>query len=346
MKKIIISLVIGSFLLSIHPVQAKKFIENGLFTEYQYYMYEKTNPSNFASMRVIKIFDSENKVYYNISPKTSFYFSRDYEEEDLNITEQQLKNISKILYYGYGYNKQNTDEFYAATQYLVFKTFEMYTVYIKKGINEPILMFEEEIKQIEANMENKEFTFENQTTHEKTLEIEDDYIQNHFTVQGEHIKVEELESKLKLTLDGKVEDYQVEFIPKKTCSNLKMWVNDKTHLFHLDEVCETTYSRTIHYEEPIVEKEPTIESKDPEKTEEENKNPNQEEEKKEPTTEPKEPEKVEEENTSKKENVKENQPVEKQQEEVFVEVPSTGKQSMMFFLVFGLLGNCYYVFKK
>ncbi len=311
-KRIVVLILIGSCLFFSKPVLAKRFTEDIIFPEYSIKTY-RANPAISISRTIHYFMDEDEKVFYYLNPKANFFYDMNYLENTSDVDEEILKEISRVIYYGYGYQNQNRLEYYVATQYLLFKAYKEYMItFIDKERNQ-VFPFQEEIAQIEENMQKNEFQFENRTMNQRTLEIENPYIAKHFEVQGDNIKSEEKNNKIEISLLNDLEEYTLEFIPKMDCSNLEVYGrNGSSQFIHMDLICENTYTRKIYIEH---EMEP-----EPEEKKEEIKLQQD----------------ISSEETKEESNTKEN----------IVNVPATGKESFSWILILFLLGDAYYVFKK
>ncbi len=345
MKKNLVSFMIvvfSSFAFLISSVQAKKFKEIDRYTGYYFKITEKEG-SFFSSQKTMKILDDENKGYFAINPRSVFYYSKEYELQDIDVDKEIMQEISKVLYYGYGYQNQTTDAYYFATQYLVYEAFKDYNVVLTNNYSVPVNAYSEEIKQIKKNIEENAFSYPALSTKKDTIEIEDAYILKHFTITGEHLEVSEEENKMTIILLDDLEDYTLSFIPKLDCTTLKMWQNEDLKYIHMDTICENPYTSTIHFERPVEEQQPEQEKEEP-KTPEENESKKEEsietEDKEKKPEEPIDTDSVETEKDEKEEAVEE----EMLQE--ILPVPSTSKDSFAFLIVLAFLGFSYYVFKK
>lgn len=324
MKKLIISLVVGSLFLFSSSVDAKKFTEKSLFISYNLKVVEKAG-SHYAFKGLYKISDEENKPYFMVNPLAIFYYSRDYNQVNMDLDPDLVRQIAKIIVYGYGYKNQNTNEYYFATQYLIEEAFPEYTVFFADSYGQPINIFTNEIDQIKQNMEGKLFTFEDQTITSRTLEIEDPYILENFRIQAEHTKMTESDTKITIDLLDDLDTYTIQFVPKVDCKSFQMWQNDNIKFFHTDQICENSYTRTITVEKVVEE------PKEEEPKKETSKKKNQKTEQKETKVEETTLSNIEDTTTSITTDVK---------------VPSTSKNSVSFLFFFTLFGNLYYVFKK
>lgn len=308
-KRIAVLLLLGSCFLLLKQVFAKSFNEDICFPEYR--IKKSMINSSMALIDSIKcLTDKEGKTFYFLNPMANFFYGNGYSANISNVEEKTLKEISRIIYYGYGYKEQSSLEYYVATQYLLFKAYKEYTIaFLDKGSNQ-VFPFQNEIAQIEKNLEKNEFQFEDFTTTKKFFEVEDEYILKHFHIQGENIKAEEKKDKIGITLLKDKEDYTIEFIPKVDCSNVEVYGrNGATQFIHMDLICENTYSRTIHVKQ---------EEKENIKIEQS--------------------EEVKDESSL---NIKK-----KKEKENTVHVPATGKHSYTWIILLFLLGDAYYVFKK
>lgn len=308
-KRIVVIFLLGSFLF-VRQVSAKAFNEKLIFQEYSIKTY-RANPVISTARHIFYFTDSEKNVYYFLNPTANFFQGNAYPANISNVEEEILKEISRVIYYGYGYKNQNSLEYYAATQYLLFNAYKEYTITFIDEERNQVNLFQEEIAQIEKNLEKSEFQLEDFQTTKTTFEIEEEYIVKHFEVKGENIQAEEKDNKIEITLLNDKEEYTLEFIPKADCTNVEVFGrNNDTQFIHMDLVCENTYTRKVYVEKEEIPSQNQMEDK--ENTIHKLKN---------------------EVGTSKK-------------KETIVSVPATGKNSSIWILLLFLLGDAYYVFKK
>lgn len=321
-KRIAILWGIGVFFLFTPPVLAKTFNEKKI-PEYTIKTSGK-NPTISISGGVYKVTDEKNLLYFAINPTNNFFHGSHYISKTSNLSDKQWEKISKIIYYGYGYQNQNTDAFYLATQFLIYKTFTQYEISFIDADRNKISLLEKEIEQIQKNIETSHFLFEEFTTTEKSFLITDSYILNNFTIKGDNLKIVESDKNIKITLLDDLEEYSLQFIPKTNCTNIEIWgsSNSKNEQYvHMDSICENTYSRTVHLKKQDVKVE-----KD--KTNIIENNSNNEE--------------IENENNKNDINMERTENF----TEELVRVPSTKKSSFFNFFLLLLLGNFYFIIKK
>ena len=130
-KKILLILLIISSFFILNKVYASTYlgkisVGNYIYGPY-YYVNELGNYRHYATFQVIK--NSEGNYVYCLEPLVEVDQSKSYQilngnEEIINsnILRQDIYNkISKIAYYGYGYQGHNEEKWYVATQMLIWK---------------------------------------------------------------------------------------------------------------------------------------------------------------------------------------------------------------------------------
>lgn len=141
---------------------------------------------------------SDNKAAYCIEPFNSFYPEYKYSDiKDINdISDDILKKISLIAYYGYNYDNHTEDKWYAITQLLIWReTNKDSDFYFTDTLNgNKIDRFQDEINEINnlVNNHDKLPSFSNQTIDIKYGEnyiIDDNNIIDGFTSDNKDIVI-------------------------------------------------------------------------------------------------------------------------------------------------------------
>lgn len=305
-KRIAVLLLMSSFLV-VKNVSARTFAEMHDYEQSFAIFTPKNNVTITKSL--VKVTDEENTPYYDVNPPITIFENWDfYEETDANFSLEQLQQISKITYFGYGYQNKRTDAYYFATQYLVFQTFKDKSItYQLKEENKNA--FASSLAEMKENIENITFSLKDFVTKNTTYEITDTYIVDNFIVQGEHINVTYEDKKIIVQFLDHQKEYVLDFQPKNKCTNNKVWKAGGVQLFKRSEVCEQNYQVKVTY---------------------------QNEEKPSPSIS---------QNNAKKENLnKKTQKAKKKSTEV--KVPSTGKNDFPYSILLCLIGAILYVLKK
>ena len=300
--------------------EAKTFNDVRNYNNYFLIANEEKELYKFFNM----ILDVEDNVYFNISPHASYAPQQVYATYKGLLPIDLLVDFSKILYFGYGYDENITEDYYYATQYLLFERTmksgsQIRVVDSTKTMEDDRL--EEAIMRIRDDIKKHSFSFDETNVQEKKLVIADPYLLENFTVSGQNMNIVVLENQIEVTLlDGT--DFVLDFYPKNACSqkNIKLWEEEKKGilLLRMDKLlCEKEYSISIHYEAPIEEngKEDLV-------------FPSEEK----PNIESGEVETI----------------TISDDEELVQEfyVPNTSKYSLLWLYILIFLGNVYYVFKK
>lgn len=125
MKKLLKVFIIICIFLITKVVSAEEFIEGDYITG-AYINKVKDGVTHYMTMQYIR--DSNGNVVYCLEPFIKFEEGKSYTmyEGDLTgykeLSDEQKKRISVIIYFGYGYTGRTTSSWYVATQYLVWKT--------------------------------------------------------------------------------------------------------------------------------------------------------------------------------------------------------------------------------
>ncbi len=114
-----------------------------------------SSTGKYEQMRMFRRI-SDNKAAYcielweTLSTDTMVGYDKDY-VKNANITEEQWERIQLIAYYGYNYKNHTTDNWYAASQFLIWKTLEPEsTIYFTDTLNgNRVEKFVSEINEIE-----------------------------------------------------------------------------------------------------------------------------------------------------------------------------------------------------
>lgn len=304
-KRIAVLLLMGSFLV-VKNVSARTFEEMHDYEQTFVVYTPKTNIKITKSL--VKVTDEENTPYYDVSPTKTIFENFNYEEAEANFSLEQLQQLSKITYFGYGYQNKRTNAYYFATQYLIFQTFKDKSIsYQLKEENKGD--FTSSLAEMKENIENVTFSLKDFVTKDTTYEINDAYIVDNFIVQGDHINVTYEDKKIIIQFLDHQKEYVLDFQPKNKCMNNKVWKAGGVQLFKRSEVCEQNYQVKVTY---------------------------QNEEKPSPSIS---------QNNAKKENLNEKtQKAKKKSTEV--KVPSTGKNDFPYSILLCLIGAILYVLKK
>ena len=160
MKKIKMFMFIlcASLICSI-SVRAESFYE-GKFLQGEYINKEKDGMTNFVTMQFVK--DSKGNIVYCLEPFILFKNGKAYREIEgdvkqyKNLSEEQIRKISLIIYYGYGYTGRLDKKWYAITQYLVWKVVDsVHPIYFTKTLNgKKINKYETEIMLLMNDVNN------------------------------------------------------------------------------------------------------------------------------------------------------------------------------------------------
>ena len=114
MKKLIIFLVLLNF-VSFKVVKAD-VLDLELNPNYNFTLTKKYLGT--IKQKMYKI-TKDGKPYYNVQPDVSMFERKNYTKGNILLDFNTYQKMTKIMYYGYGYQNHTTDAFYFATQYLL-----------------------------------------------------------------------------------------------------------------------------------------------------------------------------------------------------------------------------------
>lgn len=125
-KKIYILVLFFSSMIIFNNVKAEDFYEGDYFTTYVKKI--KDNKTYYLTMQTLRDRDNGNKLVYCLEPFKFFNsatsYKKIYDSSEYSLSKEQMDRIRKIAYYGFGYQPKNrrTNEWYAITQVLIWKT--------------------------------------------------------------------------------------------------------------------------------------------------------------------------------------------------------------------------------
>lgn len=147
LKIIVLILIISTS--RIKGVKAESFYEDNWITG----VYANLVDGNFSKPQLMRFIrrKSDNQASYCLTPRVLLYEDEIYDVADLNLTEEQDKRIKKIAYFGYGYSNHTSNEWYAITQFMIWKTVEpnMDIFFTDKFKGNRITRFIDEINELE-----------------------------------------------------------------------------------------------------------------------------------------------------------------------------------------------------
>lgn len=152
-KAVIFLLMFGGLLVS--KVKAETFIE-GSFISGEYINKVSNGKTYYMTMQYIT--DSEGNIVYCLEPYVTFSNGSDYTkyEWDLSsyntLSNDKLRKIELLSYYGYGYGNRLGSKWYVITQYLIWETIiegTNDTIYFTNKLNgKKVLKYTNEIAEI------------------------------------------------------------------------------------------------------------------------------------------------------------------------------------------------------
>lgn len=242
------------------PVNAKVF----QFEKNSNYQYKLTwingNTAQTIYTNMYKITDSAGNLFYNMEPNKPIFTSQNYTLQPIPFTLEQMKQISKIIYYGYGYQSQIKEEYYAATQYLIFEALNVSKVEIIDENKESSNYAKEEIEEIRKTLQEHSTKINDYTTAKTNFVIKDPYLIKHYDVKGEKISVTKEEQSYNIELLEEEDEYLLQFISKNKCLEAEFWKNSasasvigKSDLCEEDKTIRVIKEKTQETEEPKIE---------------------------------------------------------------------------------------------
>ena len=135
----------------IKGVKAEYFYEDNWITG----VYANLVDGDFSKPQLMRFIKSstDNRVAYCLTPRELLYYNVDYSKtEEIDLTQAQIERIKKLSYYGYGYQNHTSDEWYAITQFMIWKTVEpnMDIFFTDKYNGNRITRFTNEINELET----------------------------------------------------------------------------------------------------------------------------------------------------------------------------------------------------
>lgn len=305
MKKIIISiLVVLNFFCS--SVYAKAlFTEDKIMNRYLLTKNLATNEYRYNALQVVK--DEEGTPFYIIRPEGLVLNNSTIKSAASELPDEVVKQIMQYAYYGYGYEKHETKEYYYATQFLIMRVIKNYETSFSDGAKEDEKLFLNEREEIKRLIAQQDRRYPNKILVSEQKIITDSYLMQHFFVEGDFVKTIYEPDRIILQFLENQEKYVLNFKAKQPCNKQLIWKKgsyvdfiEKGPLCENDFIVEAYKEKTIEEEiKPIEPNEPVIP-----------------------------PEEIEFVDT------------------IEAEIPSTSCYSYFPIFFLWLLGNVYYVFKK
>ena len=153
-KILVLILIISTS--QIKGVKAESFYEDNWITG----VYANLIDGDFSKPQLMRFIRrrSDNQASYCITPRVLLYEEEQYSNSTSNLTQEQMKRIEKLAYYGYGYGNHNSDEWYAITQFMIWKAVEpnMDIFFTDSFRGNRISRFDSEISELEQLVDNSE----------------------------------------------------------------------------------------------------------------------------------------------------------------------------------------------
>ena len=129
----------------------------------------ESNTTNTKTKSIYLVTNENNQAYYNVEPNLTYFERKEYQNNDLLLDIDTFKEIAKYIYYGYGYQNHYTEEYYVATQYLVFKALNIDEVEIIDKNNNPCDYAKNEIESIKKLIKENSIKILNIKTQENFI---------------------------------------------------------------------------------------------------------------------------------------------------------------------------------
>lgn len=278
-------------------------------------IFKNGNTIQTITHNMYKITDNSGNFFYSVEPNKPIFTSKNYTKNEIPFDLKVMQKISKIIYYGYGYKNHTTEEYYIATQYMIFKELGVSSVSIVDSNNQICDIVANEIKEIEKSMEEKSYEPKEYITTEESFYINNPYILKHYTLEGENISVISENNAYKLIFLEEKDIYTIHLKSKNNCLLAEYWkCSASAALLGKSDLCEEDKTIDI-LKTPKKEEQPPIQSEEDVKIPEQS-------------------------------PIKEEEEEQKLEQEITVNMPNTSKQNYIGLIILLLIGNVYYVCKE
>lgn len=238
MKKIGIVLVV-MLVCFLQNVSAKTFnFERNKNYKYQL-IWQKGTTILKKQISMYKITDDDGVSYYNVQPNTTMFVGNTYTKKEVELDEKTYRKIARIAYYGYGYKNHNTEEYYVATQYLIFQELGPTSVEIIDTNGNTSDFAAKEIQEINKILEENKFISKEYEIDGNQLIIDDPYIMEHYTLEGNDLEIEKTDTNYKINFLAEKTQYTVELKSKTNCLPANYWAAaTSANVLGRGELCE------------------------------------------------------------------------------------------------------------
>lgn len=106
----------------IKGVRAESFYEDNWITG----VYANLIDKDFSKPQLMRFIrrKSDNRPVYCITPRVLLYEDEVYSPKGVNLSDEVVNKIDRLAYFGYGYANHTSNEWYAITQFMIWKTVE------------------------------------------------------------------------------------------------------------------------------------------------------------------------------------------------------------------------------
>ncbi len=253
MKKIIFILTL--LFLFLPFVEAGKFGLGGKLSDI--YVSIKDDGKKYEGNMYIYERSDKAKVYcidpFTVINTKNTYEDYDYNNSKFNLSDEKLNRMNLIAYYGYGYEDHTSIEWYAVTQFLIWKTLDLDKIVFTDSAFNEVDRFTNEINEIETLVNNHYKVPSFSSSHlEYTIDSSYEVIDENGILKNYEIKSSNIESKIdgnKLLINTKNKgDYEITFIRKSPVKTgyILYALSGSQSLLYPGKVNDVEFKVTIH----------------------------------------------------------------------------------------------------
>lgn len=228
MKKIL-KLIVLLVVLQVCSVKATTFYEDNYITG----VYANLVDGDFKKPQLMRFIrrKTDNKAAYCLTPRDTIYEDVNYTSHtnnhanNIKVSEEKYKRISQIAYFGYGYKNHTSNDWYAITQYMLWKEMDskLDVFFTDKFKGNRVSKFTSEINEIENLIKdyNKlpNINSLNLTINKEYKIVDTNNVLNNYNIETSsdlNVKIENNVLKIKPIKKG---NYKIKFIKKQNLYN-------------------------------------------------------------------------------------------------------------------------------
>lgn len=227
------------FSLVLGEVKAEKFYE-GDFIAGEYVNKVSGGRTYYMTMQFIR--DSNGNVLYCLEPFVKFNPNNDYQIDSLpSLSNEVIRKVELISYYGYGYGSRMANRWYVITQYLIWKTVSNADIYftdklngnrIEKYVNEMNEILND-VKNHDSDNLNKSYTVN--YGDDLTLLIDGfKIVESNYKIEKKIIKNLTDSGKIRVTKDSDVYNVKREFYSSSGSQKLLLKGNVSNNVYDIN----------------------------------------------------------------------------------------------------------------